>query len=398
MRDALLGRQADYLDLDFVLPERVVDTAKAIANHYRAGFVLLDVKHQIARVVFDRATVDFALQVGPTLETDLERRDFTVNAIAYNPHTQSLIDPLGGFQDLQAKRIRMIAPENLKEDPLRLLRAYRQAAQLGFTVEQETQVTIRQFAGLLSEIAPERVQSELNYLLSTSEGTPFLTMAWEDGLLTHWLPGTTGEGMAQITRLDAAAIALNQRWPELGDVLSGWMKSHPRHTGLGRTWLKIAKMASLVDSDLTVAEQQLWRLKYSRAEVQAVLTVLRELPELMEIVYSQGSRRQQYELFRSVGATFPALVALVVAKGMTLEAIAPLIHRFLSPSDPVAHPVPLLTGNHLMQALNLTASPKIGQLLSEIQMAQAEGKVSNAEEALEFARQLQRWGEVGDDI
>ncbi|HEY9907876.1 MAG TPA: hypothetical protein V6D18_09780, partial [Thermosynechococcaceae cyanobacterium] len=82
VRDALLGRESEYLDLDFVLPEAAVETAQTIARHYRAGFVLLDAERQIARVVFPQGTVDFAQQVGPTLEADLKRRDFTVNAIA----------------------------------------------------------------------------------------------------------------------------------------------------------------------------------------------------------------------------------------------------------------------------------------------------------------------------
>ncbi len=63
MRDALCHRTSSYLDLDFVLPEKAVETAQAIAQAYGAGFVLLDAERQIARVVFQRTTVDFALQV-----------------------------------------------------------------------------------------------------------------------------------------------------------------------------------------------------------------------------------------------------------------------------------------------------------------------------------------------
>jgi tRNA nucleotidyltransferase (CCA-adding enzyme) len=89
VRDALLGRSADHMDLDFVLPEKAVETARAIARHYSAGFVLLDAERHIARVVFDGATADFAQQVGNTLNEDLHRRDFTVNAMAYSPHPVS---------------------------------------------------------------------------------------------------------------------------------------------------------------------------------------------------------------------------------------------------------------------------------------------------------------------
>jgi tRNA nucleotidyltransferase (CCA-adding enzyme) len=91
VRDAMLERHSEYLDLDFVLLD-AVKTARAIARSYQAGFVLLDHQRQIARVVFPHATVDFAQQEG-SLETDLNRRDFTINAIAYNPHNGEIIDP-----------------------------------------------------------------------------------------------------------------------------------------------------------------------------------------------------------------------------------------------------------------------------------------------------------------
>ncbi|MCY7391900.1 MAG: CCA tRNA nucleotidyltransferase, partial [Leptolyngbyaceae cyanobacterium CAN_BIN12] len=125
VRDSLLGRHSDYLDLDFVLTDRVVETAQAIARHYQAGFVLLDAERQIARVVFPQGTADFAQQVGATLEEDLRRRDFTVNAIAYDPRLDRFVDPLQGYGDLQQRLLRMVSAENLAEDPLRLLRAYR---------------------------------------------------------------------------------------------------------------------------------------------------------------------------------------------------------------------------------------------------------------------------------
>jgi tRNA nucleotidyltransferase (CCA-adding enzyme) len=387
VRDALLGRNADYLDLDFVLPDGAVETARAIANHYKAGFVLLDAERQIARVVFDNATVDFAQQVGHSLETDLQRRDFTVNAIAYSPHTEELLDPLQGYSDLQQRLIRMIAPENLKEDPLRLLRAYRQAAQLDFTLEPKTQAAIQKLAGLLEEIAAERVQAELSYLLSTPKGTPFLQMAWQDGLLQYWLPHATVDGLVQIEKIDHAAIALSHACPSLGLELSGWIRDQQKVSGAGRSWLKVAKLTRLIGT-LETAEAELWRLKYSRTEVQAVLTALKFLPQMPALVLPTTSLREQYFFFQQVGAIFPALVVLAVAMDVSIEAIAPLVERFLDPHDPVAHPTPLLTGRDLMTQLKLPPGPQIGQLLEALQIAQAEGKISTSEEALQFAQVL----------
>jgi tRNA nucleotidyltransferase (CCA-adding enzyme) len=387
VRDALLGRQAEYLDLDFVLPHNTVVVAKAIANHYQAGFVLLDAERQIARVVFERATVDFAQQVGGSLEEDLYHRDFTVNAIAYSPHTQELLDPLQGYADLQRRLIRMVALDNLKEDPLRLLRAYRQAAQLGFQIDPQTRTTIQQLADLIQDVAAERVQAELSYLLSTATGTQFLKLAWEDGLLKAWLPQTTAPALEQAARVDQSARQLASL--QTGLDLSGWLRDQPRMSGTGRSWLKVAKLACLLAGN-SHAESALWNLKYSRVEIQAVLAVIAALPQLKSLPAPDAdpATSEQYRLFRQVGAAFPALAVLGVAVGVPLLTVDSLVKRYLRPTDPVAHPTPLVTGRDLMQQLGLPPSPVIGRILETLQLAHAEGKIDSAEAALAFAKTL----------
>ncbi|MCY7323888.1 MAG: CCA tRNA nucleotidyltransferase [Phormidesmis sp. CAN_BIN36] len=396
VRDALLDRSSDYLDLDFVLPTGAVETAQAIARHYRAGFVLLDADRQIARVVFEQGTADFAQQVGPSLDADLRRRDFTVNAIAYNPHTAQLLDPLQGHADLKRGLLRMVCAENLAEDPLRLLRAYRQAAQLGFALEPETQVVIRQLAPKLRQIAAERVQSELNYLLSSDRGTAWLTAAWQDGLLQDWFPSADAQSLTRLLGIDQTTVIFQETWAEFatelfrnirGGSLVNSSQPEIKASGSTRTWLTIAKLAGLLDSDPQLAEAQLWCLKYSRAEIQAVGTVLRALPRLCAkpLIWTLA---EQYFFFKEVGATFPTLAILAIAAGTPLEAIAALITRFLDADDPVAHPVPLLTGQDLMSALRIPAGPMIGQLLAALQLARAEGKVANREDALTLAVDL----------
>jgi tRNA nucleotidyltransferase (CCA-adding enzyme) len=386
VRDALLGRQADYLDLDFVLPHGAVETAKAIANHYRAGFVVLDAERQIARVVFPRATADFALQVGDSIGADLKQRDFTVNAIAYHPASQTLFDPLQGYDDLQQQQIRMIAPSNLEDDPLRLLRAYRQAAQLGFWLDAETRQTIQQLSHLLKAIAAERVQSELNYLLGAPAGTPFLSMVWEDGLLQDWLPHTTQLDIDRIAQIDRAVVTLQEQFPTLAASLTNWPRDQQNVSGIGRSWLRVAKLANLVSAEPATAEAELWNLKYSRMEVQSVVTLIHHRDALPTFARQGLTAREQFYLFRAVGSPFPALVTMAIADGVPLDAIAPLIHRFLTDDDAIAHPKPLLSGRDLMRQLDLPPSPRIGQLLEAIQIAQAEGAIATAENAIHWAR------------
>lgn len=386
VRDALQERISTYLDLDFVLPQRPVETAQAIAQHYRAGFVLLDKERQIARVVFEQATVDFALQVGPDLTTDLQRRDFTINAIAYDPHDEHIIDPLQGCADLKRRVIRMVAPQNLAEDPLRLLRAYRQAAQLNFTLDEETQQHICRLAPLLETVAAERVRVELSYLLSHPTGTAMLTAAWKDQLLQFWFPGATAVGLGQIAAMDQAVADLIILWPELQRLLERGLSEQARGgEAARRTLLATTKLMGLITtSSLAIATEELQRLKYSRAEINLVLTLLKHLLQL-PAAPAQLSRQDQYFLFQAVGRAFPALVALAVARGTPILAIAPLVKRYLDPSDAIAHPTPLVTGKDLISQLQLQPGPQIGKILAAIELAQAKGEIHSTAAALKLA-------------
>jgi tRNA nucleotidyltransferase (CCA-adding enzyme) len=380
VRDALLGRTREYLDLDFVLPSNAVKVARKIATHYKAGFVLLDPQRQIARVVFPHATADFAQQEGDSLETDLHRRDFTVNAIAYSPYTQEIIDPLGGSADIERRIMRMVSATNLEDDPLRLLRAYRQASQLGFSIEPDTQSAIRALSSHITKVAAERVRVELNYMLANSRGTPWLKIAWEDGLLAPFFKEATEESFTKLAAVDNAALELTQAWQQLGKELGQYVRDTIKTTILG-----IAKLACLVSPDPQAAETQLQALTYSRAEIKAVTTALRLFPQLKTFPLSL---REQYILFQEAGFVFPAIAVLAVAYGILVEAVAPLISRYLNPDDLVAHPITIVNGKELIIALKIPASPLVGKLLTEVAVAQLEGKISTPAQAIEFARHL----------
>ena len=389
VRDAILGRVREYVDLDFIIPADAVKVARKIAQRYQAGFVLLDAERQIARVVFPHATADFAQQEGESLITDLHRRDFTINAIAYNPHTQEIIDPLEGYKDIKSGLLRMISPVNLQNDPLRLMRAYRQAAQLGFTIEPATQETIRSLANSINQVAAERVRVEIGYLLANSQGTFWLNAAWKDGILTSFFKNATEESFIKLTAVDQAYTLISENWQQLGKELANYVRETVK-----TSWLATAKLACLVDSKPEIAEIELQELTYSRAEIRAVTTGLRLFSEIKAV---KMPLRKQYFLFREMGILFPAVFVLalandIVAKGMFEESMfvtyEPLIKRYLDKNDAVAHPIPLLNGKDMMMALNIPASPLIGELLMEVGVAQAEGKISTVEAAIEFARNL----------
>jgi len=368
VRDALLLRDRGDLDLDldFVVFENAIAIARQIAKHYRAGFVVLDKDRQIARVVFDRATVDIALAEGKSQEMDLRRRDFTINAIAYNPHRDELIDPLEGRLDLTRKIVKMVSKSNLEDDPLRLLRAYRQAAQLNFTIEAKTRSTIRDLSTSINRVASERVRSELNYLLKDLNGTDWLVAAIGDGLLKPWLKHTDAKNLALLTKIDPVIESLKEIESFNCDII-------------------LTKLASLVSKLPAEAELELNNLKYSRIEIRTVTTALRNLSQL-EQLNAPMTLKEEYFFFLAVGDVLPILAVLAISTGVDRRFIDPLIKRYLDPQDLVAHPQSLITGNDLIEVLKIKPSRQIGLLLTEIQLAFIAGKISTKAEALELAK------------
>ncbi|MEA5511033.1 CCA tRNA nucleotidyltransferase [Crocosphaera sp. UHCC 0190] len=383
VRDALLNCQRDYLDLDFVLPQSAIETARKIANHYHAGFVVLDATRNIARVVFKEGTVDFAQQEGESVEKDLQRRDFTINAIAYNFHQQKLLDPLEGLKDLQSKTLRMISRKNLQDDPLRLLRAYRQAAQLNFTIEPKTRETIRDLGSLINHVAAERVQAELNYLLLNPRGSYWLTEIGKDGLLKYWFSMINEDNYERLEKIDQTIKFLESHLQ--AEEFKNFLDLKTQSNIYGSPIIQRAKLASLVSHFPEQAEAELLNLKYSRNDIKTVVNVVKLLPWLKT---NQGeiALRQLYFFFLEIGDSFSVLAVLAMALNLNIDNLLGLIKRYLDPQDQVAHPSPLVTGHDLIKHLNMKPSPQLGKLLTEISIARIEGKISTVKEALEFAK------------
>jgi tRNA nucleotidyltransferase (CCA-adding enzyme) len=323
--------------------------------------------------------------MGHSLEADLGRRDFCMNAIALECHElnetdfatlaqNQFVDPFDGIGDLKAKRIRMVAPENLADDPLRILRGYRQAAQLDFEIESLTRQVLIKFAPKLKSMAAERVRTELGYLLSISNGSQGMMTAIGDRILEDWLPSQflNLERFAKIENVISSLIA---KFPNLESFFSKQL-SGDRYT------LVIIKLAALTNS-ATALES----LGLSRAEQRWLVGILRYLPQFIKLL-DRASLKEQYKFFQPTLEFFPAIAALAIASNCELEAIAPWLEHWLNPQDAIAYPVALITGDDLRKELGIAPSPKIGELLEIVKIAQVEGKISSKQEAIAFVEAL----------
>ncbi len=202
VRDALLGRETH--DLDFTTsasPDEILEIVKPVASAHwdigRAfGTIGARVRGEQVEITtyradsYDGVTRKPTVEFGDSIDGDLVRRDFTVNAMALQVPAVKLVDPTGGVEDLVAGVLRTPTDPRVSfgDDPLRMLRAARFSAQLGFTVEEDTERAITELRETLTIVSPERVQSELVRLMQTDDPVRGIRVLVETGLIDEFLP------------------------------------------------------------------------------------------------------------------------------------------------------------------------------------------------------------------
>jgi poly(A) polymerase len=238
IRDWLLGRKTN--DIDIAVSGDVISIAQKVAKEIRGKFVLLDDINNIARVVVIEAEsprrtapnqespglewhFDFST-FAEDIESDLGRRDFTINAMALElsqfaaastanrgpkklailaaekQFPLKLIDPFSGKEDLRDKILRAVSEQIFEADAARLLRAVRLAAELSFTIEPTTESLIRRYSQTIAEVPGERVREELLRLLSQPRAAYYLRYLDKLGLLLTLIPELAeGKGVEQPT-------------------------------------------------------------------------------------------------------------------------------------------------------------------------------------------------------
>ncbi len=201
IRDLWLGRATH--DFDFALPAGAIRAARQVANALGAAFYPLDEERDTGRVIVtvsegERIFLDFAAFRGADIDADLAGRDFTVNAMAIDLRSQALLDPLGGMRDLEEKCLRACSPSAFTDDPLRIVRGVRLAAELNFRIHPETRAAMKAAVNLLPRISAERLRDELFRLLETVKAAAGVRALDMLGALPYLLPELSAlKGVAQ---------------------------------------------------------------------------------------------------------------------------------------------------------------------------------------------------------
>ncbi len=173
LRDLLIGRKLS--DLDFICPAADLEfweTELLCLTQEPGRFITMGTgaeRYSVRRLVGSQLTIDLAALNGPDLKSDLKRRDFTINAMAYALKEEIFHDPYGGRQALKERRIVTVAPENMRDDPLRIVRAVRFMLMIDGQLSPITRAEMEAACDGLGQVAKERFAVEINQILATSQ-------------------------------------------------------------------------------------------------------------------------------------------------------------------------------------------------------------------------------------
>jgi tRNA nucleotidyltransferase/poly(A) polymerase len=358
LRDLALGRDAPEVDVAVDGDARVIAEEMQSRGHGRAVFLSGDRKPRVFRVAGRRRTLDVAEIEGGSIEADLARRDFTVNAAAVDLASRTLLDPWGGLADASRGRLRMVSRENLFDDPLRPLRAARLMATHGLVADRETSRACRAAADGLRRMADERVQAELGKLLEAHRVAPSLSWAASNGLLgpatridlpdTRWR--AIGRSFATLDAPSIARLAPERRRRLRLAFLAGRAGLSPRDAA---SWLRRARWGSIEAGEVT-------RL----LELAESARVVNDVGDVWRWLLASGDRASD------------ALTLLAALHPRDRGIVRRLRNRVARRRS-----IPDVRGADVIEWAGVAPGPEVGRLLDSIRIEALAGRIRSREDA-----------------
>ena len=432
VRDFYIGLESTDRDI-IVMDQEAREFALKLSELFQATFVPLDEENKIYRIVLpDKINyIDVTNPVGDSIEKDLMRRDLTINAIAVNIRTGELIDISGGVTDIMNKCINYVNELNFVDDPLRLLRVYRFQALYGFQLAPETINAVCKYSDLIHKPAVERINYELLKLFGGEYAHVALENMNKTWILEEIFPFVKELKQVppnshhhldlfhhSIETVKQVQILYNEAPDEVKEHLSkidfgGF--SRLAHLKLAAFMHDIGKF-----STWTIEEGKHRFIKHDDVGSKMSVKILKDLHfSNKQIDYI--SSMIKYHIYPSHVMTSPQITekimmryvrkmdtnsidAIILAQADRLSARGPeitdqivernitslnMLLRFYLEARETLKPLPkLLSGNDVMQILNIKPSKRLGEIMDALHEAQISGDVITKEHAIEFVKNM----------
>ncbi len=432
VRDYYMGLKSFDRDI-IVMDEDAREFSLKVADLFSATFVPLDEINKIYRIVLpDKINyLDITNPVGDSIEKDLMRRDLTINAIAVNIRTGELIDISGGVTDIRNKCLNYVNELNFVDDPLRLLRVYRFQALYGFELASETINAVCKYVDLIHKPAVERINHELMALFSGKYTVKALENMNKTWLLEEIFPFV--KELKQVPPNSHHHLDLFQHSIEtvnqvqkIYEKASDEIKEHLDKIDFGGfSRLAHLKLAAFMHdigkfSTWTIVDGKHRFIKHDDVGAKMSVKILRDLhfsnkqidyissmiknhiypsqvmnsPQITEKIMMRYVRKMEDN---SIDAIILAQADRLSARGPEITdeiverniAYLNMLLKFYLEAKETIKPLPkLLSGNDVMDILNIKPSKKLGEIMDALHEAQLSGDVLTKEHAIEFVKKL----------
>jgi tRNA nucleotidyltransferase/poly(A) polymerase len=433
VRDFLCGKTT--CDRDIAIRD-ALNFAQEIANKFDGTLITLDSEFHIYRVVLkDKINyLDISEIQGNSIEEDLNRRDFTINAIAYNLKSEEFIDPTNGKLDLEHKVLRHIKDENFEDDPLRILRAFRFFSIGRFEFSTELRHAISKYKDLVLNPSKERITYELMKLLGGNYSSQALLLMDEFEILAKIFPFV--EEMKKVppnthhhldlfhhvieTVRNIEVLYSNSGIEEKAHLNSVDFGGFPRinHLKLAGFMHDIGKYSTWTieesgrhrfikhdDVGSKMCQPILKDLKFSKKQIDYISKMIKThiypsnvicSPDLNEKVMMRYLRKMEDNVIDNI---ILAKADRLSARGVditeemienNLNGLNKLLNFYLEKRKSLKPLPKLLDGNEVMTILNISPSPILGKILEQLYEAQLNGEITQKDDAIEYIKRLPR--------
>ena len=403
VRDLLLGRTPKDFDVATdARPDRVselFERSEQVGAHF--GVVLVRENTSQVEVATFRSDASYsdgrrpdAVRFETDPRQDVMRRDFTINALLLDPDTNQVLDFTGGQEDLRRRVIRAIGDpeERFQEDHLRLIRAVRFAARLGFEIEPGTMAALRRLHGLIEKVSPERVREELGRILTEGGARRGFELLDETGLLGDILPEVAAmKGVAQPPEFH----------PE-GDVWAHTLLlleklRHPTVTlAAGALLHDVGKPPTFrvadrirfdghVEEGVRLAHDILTRLRFSGEQIAQIEALIANHMRFKDAGQMRESTMKRFLRMENFAEHLELHRLDCLSSNGKLDTYKRVRARLAEMGEEDLRPKPLLTGRDLIER-GYQPGPAFGKMLAAVEDAQLEARVQNKEEALALVR------------
>lgn len=432
VRDWIIDNNIEFVDRDISI-KNAEEFAQTVAAQFEGTLITLDSENKIYRVVLkDKVNfLDISEMQGDSIEADLLRRDFTINAIAYDLKNRKFVDVTGGIDDIQNKHLRHIKDENFVDDPLRILRAFRFYATTGFSFSVELENALKKYMDLTLKPAAERINCEIMKLFGGNYAAKSLLKMEELGVLElifpnvaemRKVPPNTHHHLDLLHHVIETVNQIELLYEESSEIEKRHLNSidfggYPRinHLKLAGFLHDIGKFSTWTVEDSgrhrfikhddvgsKMVVSILRNMKFSKKQIDYVSSMIKNhiypsnviaAPELNEKVIMRYIRKMNEDVIDNI---MLAKADRLSARGVdiTSQMVEDNINglnkllNFYFDKKSTLKPLPkLLDGIEIMQIKGIKQSPNLGIIIKALQEAQLNGDINTKDEAIKFVQE-----------